>query len=163
MKVCCTCKIEKPFVDFSKDISKKSKLRAQCRICDGIRKLKRINTEDGFLKTIYGNMIARKEASDKGLNRGKVQEVNFTLAELMKKWEEHKKKYGQNCIYTEKPLFYKRDKSQIRGNQISIDRLDNNKPYTIDNIVFCSSYANWVKGQVTIDMCKKILEIYNEK
>ena len=35
--------------------------------------------------------------------------------------------------------------------------------YTIDNIVFCSSYANWVKGQVTIDMCKKILEIYNEK
>ena len=107
-------------------------------------------------------MINRKEASDNGKDKGKVYSVEFTYEQLIDKWNEHKLKHGQNCIYTGEPIFHKRNKNQIRGNQISIDRIDNNKPYTIDNIVFCSSRANWIKGQITIDMCKKVLEVYNE-
>ena len=162
MKECTRCKLIKPLTGFSKDKDKKYGVRGMCRVCDSIRKEKNLSTEHGFFKAIYCNMVNRKEASDKGNSRGKVYAVEFTFEQLMQMWEKHKLKYGQNCIYTGEPIFHKRDKNQIRGNQISIDRLDNNKPYTIDNIVFCSSRANWIKGQISIDMCKKVLEIYNE-
>lgn len=162
MKICSTCKIEKPFINFSKDKDKKYGLRGICRDCDGIRKEKNRSTEKGFFIALYGNMISKQKSKNKGIYRGKVHDVYFTFEELMEMWEKHKLKYGQNCIYTNEPIFHKRDKNNIRGNQISIDRLDNNKPYTTDNIVFCSSKANWIKGQVTINMCKKILNLYNE-
>ena len=154
MKKCTQCFIVKPFSEFSKDCSKKYGIRADCKKCDYIRKSKFLSTENGFLGAVYRNMVNRKKSNNK------FYEVKFTYKQLIKKWEEHKLKYGQNCIYTGEPIFHKRNKSQIRGNQISIDRIDNNKPYTIDNIVFCSSRANWIKGQVTIQMCKKILEVY---
>lgn len=162
-KKCTKCLKVQPLFEFTKDCWKKSGIRSNCKKCDYIRKSKFLSTENGFLQSIYRNMINRKEASDGGKDRGKVYAVEFTYKQLIKKWEEHKLKYGQNCIYTNEPIFHKRNREQIRGNQISIDRLDNNKPYTIDNIVFCSSRANWIKGQITIDFCKKILEVYNEK
>ena len=162
-KKCTKCLKVQPLFEFTKDCWKKNGIRSNCKKCDYIRKSKFLSTENGFLQSIYRNMVSRKEASDDGKDRGKVYAVEFTYKQLIKKWEEHKLKYGQNCIYTNEPIFHKRNREQIRGNQISIDRLDNNKPYTIDNIVFCSSRANWIKGQITIDFCKKILEVYNEK
>jgi hypothetical protein len=162
MKKCTKCLEIQPLSNFSKN-GKKFGIRSNCKKCDYNRKNKFLSTERGFLEAIYRNMINRKEASDNGSNRGKVYAVEFTFEELINKWNDHKLKYGQNCIYTGEPIFHERNKNQIRGNQISIDRLDNNKPYILDNIVFCSSRANWIKGQITIDMCKKVLEIYNEK
>lgn len=162
-KKCNKCLILKPLSEFSKDCFKKNGIRNNCKKCDCIRKSKFLSTESGFLQAIYRNMVSRKEASDNGKNRGRVYAVEFTYKQLFEKWEKHKLKYGQNCIYTNEPIIHKRNRKQIRGNQISIDRLDNNKPYTIDNIVFCSSRANWIKGQITIDLCKKVLEVYNEK
>ena len=161
-KKCKKCNLVKKLIDFSKDASKKFGIRNMCRVCDNIRKEKNRSTEKGFFIALYGNMISKQKSKNKTMYKGKVHDVYFTFEELMETWEKHKLKYGQNCIYTGEPIFHKRDKSLIRGNQISIDRLDNNKPYTIDNIVFCSSRANWIKGQISIDMCKKVLEIYNE-
>ena len=163
-KKCTKCLIVKPIFEFSKDKYKKNGMRSYCKKCDSIKKNKYLSTENGFLKSIYSNMVGRKVGSNKNKKyKGKVYSVKFTFKQLIKKWEEHKLKYGQNCIYTGEPIFYKRDKTQTRGSQISIDRIDNNKHYTLSNIVFCSSRANWIKGQVTIKICKKILEVYNEK
>ena len=99
MKKCTKCLEIQPLSNFSKN-GKKFGIRSNCKKCDYNRKNKFLSTEKGFLEAIYRNMINRKEASDNGSNRGKVYAVEFTFEQLMKVWEKHKLKYGQNCIYT---------------------------------------------------------------
>jgi hypothetical protein len=165
-KICSKCKIEKQLKDFSIDRDKKYGVRNMCRICDQERKKKYLNTEKGFLNALYNNMSSRTEERVKNNEkRGTVQAVDFTFEEFLQMWEEHKIKYGPKCPYTEVDIFCKRIKNEGSRpkSQVSTDRIDNNIPYTKKNIIFCSSHANWVKGQVTIDMCKKILNLYNER
>jgi len=162
-KICSKCNIEKPLINFSKDKDKKYGVNSICRMCDQERKKKYLKTENGFLNALYNNMASRRE-ENRMKKRGTIQTIDFTFEEFLGLWKEHKLKYGAKCIYTGVDIFCKRikDEEPRPKSQVSVDRIDNNKPYTKDNIVFCSCYANWVKGQVTIDMCKKILEVYNE-
>jgi len=165
MKICYKCNIKKPLNDFSIDKDKKYGVRNMCRVCDKKRKIKYLNTENGFLNALYYNMSSRTEKNvNDGKKRGTIQTIDFTFEEFLNLWEKHKLKYGSKCVYTGVDIFCKRTKNQgIRSkSQVSVDRIDNNKTYTKDNIVFCSCHANWVKGQVTIDMCKRILKVYNE-
>ena len=46
---------------------------------------------------------------------------------------------------------------------ISIDRIDPSLPYQEDNIVFCSWEFNDRKAGVTIDDCKEILRVWEER
>ena len=165
MKICKKCNIEKLLVDFSIDRDKKHGVRNMCRKCDQERKIKYLSTENGFLNALYNNMSSRTEKHvNNGKKRGTIQTVDFTFEEFLNLWEKHKLKYGSKCIYTGVDIFCKRIKNEgpRPKSQVSADRIDNNKTYTKNNTVFCSCHANWVKGQVTINMCKKILELHNE-
>ena len=45
-----------------------------------------------------------------------------------------------------------------------IDRIDNNKGYTIDNIVPCCAKCNYAKGKLTLQEFKELIEgIYNHR
>jgi coenzyme F420-reducing hydrogenase beta subunit len=52
MRICSTCKIEKPITEFYKNLSKKSKISSQCKECVNIIVHKRLNTEKGFIKSV---------------------------------------------------------------------------------------------------------------
>ena len=67
--------------------------------------------------------------------------------------------HTNGCITGQGP----RKKGKPIGSNFSIDRLDNDLTYTENNIVFCCGNCNNIKNQVTLKMCKRILEIKKER
>ncbi len=103
-----------------------------------------------------------------------IWELLFLHIEKMK--EKFKGSDGRICSYCEKPWTYtfkgyktlnkgftkRKWGSTVRSN-FSIDRLDTTMTYRKDNIVFCCSGCNDEKKAVTFKLCKKILEIKEER
>jgi len=48
-------------------------------------------------------------------------------------------------------------------NNVSIDRLDSDKPYTLQNIIFVRWKINKMKNDFPIRYMKKILQIYEDR
>lgn len=119
------------------------------------------STLTGYLKALYGAAMRRcrnhvkknRKAIHFDLSREDFFNVFWTQVETLG---------GIYCIYTGEPMTHKRGKGRIRSN-ISLDRLDNTKGYTKDNIVFCTADFNDLKGSVTIVACQRILEVYKER
>lgn len=51
--------------------------------------------------------------------------------------------FNQNCFYC--------GKSPVPGKLIGIDRVDNDRGYTVDNVHPCCGPCNWAKGKQTLD------------
>jgi mRNA deadenylase 3'-5' endonuclease subunit Ccr4 len=45
----------------------------------------------------------------------------------------------------------------------NIDRIDNNKTYSKDNITFCTQNFNHKKGPLTVDTMMKVLKVFKEE
>ena len=162
MKKCSKCKIIKNLTEFYPRPERKEgkAFRSNCKLCDKIKKEKYYSTEEGFMKKLFLSINDRKNAKTR---RSMCYPVDFTKEEFLELWQEYKKKYGMFCFYTGVPLNFIKSSDFIRGNQVSVDRIDNSKGYSKDNIIFCSSKANLLKGSVSIDMCHKILALYEER
>ena len=160
-KKCSKCKIIKNITEFyPRPERKKGKgIRSICKLCDKLKKDKYYATEDGFMKKLFLSMNDRKIATKRNMSYS----VDFTKEEFLQLWKEYKKKYGMFCFYTKVPLNFIKSPEKIRGNQVSVDRIDNSKGYSKNNIIFCSAKANLLKGSVSIDMCHKILALYEER
>jgi len=131
------------------------------------------NSEKGFLsvkiKDIYKPSVIKKRKLI----------PKCTKDEIKKHFYEYIKKNGKNCFYCKEPWTYvtnkytfgkganpKSDKGKSRANKIknlSIDRLDNSKTYSIDNIIFCCVECNLKKKNISLDMIKRLYEIITEK
>jgi len=161
MKECSKCKIVKDITEFySRPERKKGKaFRSNCKLCDKTRKEKYYATEEGFMKKLFLSINDRKVATKRNIGHS----INFTKEEFLELWQEYKKKYGMFCFYTGVPLNFIKSAEHIRGNQVSVDRIDNSKGYSKNNIIFCSAKSNLLKGSVSIDMCHKILALYEER
>jgi hypothetical protein len=75
---------------------------------------------------------------------------------------------GPYCIFTGVEMTTIKNRGDGRKNgrtatNVSMDRLDASKPYTEENIVFCTWEFNERKGAVTVDDCYKILDIYERR
>tara|TARA_R100000005_G_C5000965_1_gene207971 strand:+ start:1708 stop:2298 length:591 start_codon:yes stop_codon:yes gene_type:complete len=118
--------------------------------------LRNINTEKGYLSDKYNHI---KKGGRKKFP------VEISKEDFLQLWEEHKIKYGGwVCAYTGLYMTRIRGKGQLMvPSNMSVDRLDSNKGYTKDNIVFCRWDINDRKGAVTIEDIKNILRVYNEK
>jgi len=119
------------------------------------------STLTGYLKALYGAAMRRCRNHLKK----KRKEIFFDLSredffEVF--WNQVETLGGIYCVYTGVPMTHKRGKGRIRTN-ISLDRIDNTRGYTKDNIVFCTAAFNDLKGSVTIAACQKILEVYKER
>jgi len=108
MKTCTKCKVEKNFVEFSKDKSRKDGLFPQCKIC------KRIDDKKSYLKNrdkiisnskkwIYNNKEARKEYRRQYNLKNKEIE-NKKCNEWYRKNKHKVNKWYKNKIATD-PLF----------------------------------------------------------
>ncbi len=160
-KKCSKCKITKNIIKFylRPERRKGKGIRSICKSCDATRKSKYYSTEDGFMKKLFSSTKDRKVFSKRHISHS----IDFTREEFFEMWKEYKKKYGMFCFYTGIPINFIKSSEHIRGNQVSVDRIDNDLDYTKNNIIFCSSKANFMKGSVTIDMCRKILALYEER
>jgi len=161
IKKCSKCKITKNVKEFYLRPERKNGkgIRSTCKSCDRTRKSKYYSTEDGFMKKLFASTNDRRVSTRRHIGHS----VDFTREEFFEMWKEYKKQYGMFCFYTGIPLNFIKSPEQIRGNQVSVDRIDNSKGYSKNNIIFCSSKANFMKGSVTIDMCSKILALYKKR
>ena len=159
---CTVCHKVKPENEFYKQNKKtgNKKVRHDCKECHSKWKKNYFATETGFMTKLYSSMKDRSTLNNR-INRYIAHSVELTLEEFIQEWENHKTKYGMTCCYTGVKLDFIKKKG--RGTQVSVDRLDNSIGYTKDNIVFCSARANFEKHSVSIDMCRKILVLYEER
>ena len=92
----------------------------------------------------------------------KVRNIEFHIT-IENAWEQFKKQDGM-CALSGVPikLFVGNLRSDRKGRTASIDRIDNNKGYTIDNIQWVHKTVNLMKNIANqpefIDWCKKIAE-----
>lgn len=176
-KVCNKCYIEQPLDNFYFYSSGKSHIKT-CKNCETSRvhkwnkenyARKRYNDakysseERGYLVNLYVSISKPSTLKSRGI------ECHITKQEFFEQWMLHKEKMGGLfCEYTGLPITFNRG---LKGNghrtrcatNLSIDRLDNTKPYTVENIVFCRSDFNNRKNQVNLDDCLKIIELAKKR
>lgn len=97
---------------------------------------------NAFRKTPLGRFNRLKEDSKK-------RNIDLSIS-----LEEFKLLINKNCFYCDNNLGLK----TIYG--VGLDRLDNTKGYTLDNVVPCCNFCNIVKGYLlTSDEMKKVANL----
>lgn len=117
MKECKDCNVVKPLDEFTKKVSCKDGYEPRCKICRSIKYNK--SSLELVVKKIYQSQLLNSS------KRGHLP-PNYTLQELIE-WT--KKQSNWNIIYKAYV-----DSNYQKSLAPSIDRLDNNKPYSLCNI-----------------------------
>ena len=119
-----------------------------------------MSTLTGYLKELYSGAKRRnkKRREKRKKHHFDLEWVEFTNVF----WNQVETLGGIYCAYTGQVMTHKRGIGRL-GTNISLDRIDNTKGYTKDNIIFCTTAFNDLKGSVTIDACQKILEVYKKR
>ena len=140
-KICTACNIEKPLSDYSIDRDKKTNRRARCKACDNIYKRQYENTTSGCYISYKRSARHRGYIFD-------LTEQEFTRLVLLP------------CAYCGKV-------SEPEVNLNGLDRVYNDTPYTLDNVVSCCSTCNYSKGQLDFDQfiehTRKVQEYSKQK
>jgi len=126
-------------------------------------KLRYSNTERGFVTLRICAIFTPSKCKKRGLW------PTCNKEDIWKLFNKHVKEHGRNCEYCGDPWTYiVNERSRFKGptprgstnkKNFSIDRLDNRKTYTLDNIVFCCVECNDKKHDITFEMAEKILEL----
>ena len=165
-KKCTKCGEVKPLTLFSNDKTRKDGHHPWCKKCLNNEMHKYRNTERGYLRMRYNSLNSEQRKS----------KCFFTFDELLAAWEKHKSIYGMKSAWGPGPdhleqhlpmtmvLPRNSDKKakRIRSN-LSIDRLDNNLDYTIQNIIFIRGDENVRKRDTTYEDCKIQIRLYEER
>tara|TARA_R110002012_G_C11386930_1_gene584031 strand:- start:22 stop:642 length:621 start_codon:yes stop_codon:yes gene_type:complete len=129
-----------------------------------------LNTEAGFMISKYHDITRScKKKRNKPINANKKFEL-LSQGEFFELWTEHKAKQGITCGYTGEPLVMQRKLARKDGvinkppdNLLSVDRLNSEKGYTAENIVFCSWAFNNRKNSVSVADCYLIIKKHEER
>ena len=162
-KKCPKCGEVKSLTIFSKDKYAKSGYHADCKNCvsEGITQYR--NTEIGFLKMRYDSMNGRHD------NRKSRRLLTFD--KFVAAWEKHKSIYGMRSAWGPRHLPMtmtylgrrgKKGRKRIKSN-MSPDRLDSSKPYTIQNLIFIRGDENSRKKNTTYEDCVAQIKLHEER
>ena len=179
MKTCFRCKKSLSLDNFY--LSKNGQYNFCCIPCDKKRKAvyraenkekiaiadhKYINTERGYVLEVITGIFNRYKKKD---NRKKWK-PECTKEQIYAELMLYVQDYGRHCEYCKKPWTYKRVLGTRqrgyngRGPKIltnfSIDRLDSEKTYTTDNLVFCCVGCNNRKNQVRLSDITNIVRVW---
>jgi len=161
------------FKDFTKNKNNKHGFGVYCKKCFNEKITKRRNTERGYLKLRYDSMNGD----------GRKSKCFLTFDELLTAWEKHKSIYGMRSAWGSGPdhleqhlplTMIQHGKGQIgkkgggKGvklvkSNLSVDRLDSSKPYTIQNLIFIRGDENSRKKNTTYEDCKIQIRLHEER
>lgn len=156
-KHCNKCNRDLPLSEFHKDKTNKDGLNNWCVDCKKTARFINCEIPEVYLKRRWDG-FARHHRRDR----------NITYEELLDVFKEHceenisQGKHMYACAYTGEIMTFFQGKGNIQSN-LSVDRIDNDKPYTKENITFCTTNFNMKKGQLTIELIKKILNVFKKK
>jgi ATP-dependent 26S proteasome regulatory subunit len=132
---------------------------------------KRLSKEQSYMKSRYDS-IAHRHKSKKSSPKyySSVYKCFFTWEEFWNAWEKHKEIYGGKfCAISGKEMTHIGSnppgvkKFSRNWANISPDKLDPEKPYTLQNLIFVRWDINKQKNDFPIKYIKKILELYNNR
>ena len=171
-KKCTKCAEIKSLMNFSKRKANKDNLQSWCKKCinEGVTKYR--NTEKGYLQHKYGNL---GEGRIKKYSRKR--KCHFTFDEFLTAFEKHKSIYGMksawglgiNKLEEHLPMtMIEKGRQSIKGkdrihSNLSIDRLDSSKDYTLQNIIFIRGDENNRKKDTTYEDCKIQIRLHEER
>jgi len=138
-KICTRCNVEKPATKEYFPTREKGILRADCRDC--YNQWRRDSPK--YAKTHMISEIKRR-ASEKN------REFSLDKDEL---------EFPKVCPVLNIELKHGRDDWQ---NSPNIDRIDNNKGYTMDNVIVVSALANTIKTSANPNQIIKVGEFYKK-
>ena len=144
-KICKICGIEKPLSEFHKDKNIKDGHTNYCKECRSKQNKKYKKSLKGFLKGIYNH---QKETSKRRRHHFPLYSFE-TLCKwfvLQPNWEDLWLKYQAS--------------NYDRNLAPSVDRLNDNKGYSLDNIQLITAYENAMKQ---INKSKKLVNCYTLK
>ena len=174
-KKCSKCGELKSLKDYYRD-KRINYYRSQCKECEREVIIKRRNTEIGFLKHRYNNMHRNLETNNK---TGRINKRYITIDEFFTAWEKHKSIYGMrsawgpgiNNLEQHLPLTMitpgtkgtNGEKVPRIMSNVSPDRLDSSKDYTIQNIIFIRNDENARKKDTSYEDCKIQIRLHEER
>ena len=182
-KKCFKCGEVKPLTVFHKDKRNKDGHNYSCKKCVNARITMYKKTEKGYLKTRYDAMFA-KERVRTWSRWGRPSKCYINFKELWAAWEKHKSIYGMRSAWGPGPdrleehlpmtmIQEGNGKIGTRGgcikgskriaSNLSIDRLDPNLDYTLQNIIFIRGDENSRKNATTYEDCKIQIRLYEER
>jgi hypothetical protein len=161
-KYCVKCKLTLDISKFHKDKSNSTGLQTYCKDCGTENTKKWASSYDGYLKKLYKDVIHNAK------KRAKIIKVNITIDDLKKLYEK------QNGLCALSGIKMTRDVYTTKGNNhiinkynISVDRIDSDKDYDIDNIQLVCAIINRMKTDLPdhefLDICNSIVNYkYNK-
>ena len=165
-KRCTKCGEVKSSTDY---YGKKKKVR-ECKTCTDARVKKYGLTEKGYLNKKYRDM-SRKDSKKHSAN-GR----HLTFKELLAAFEKHKSIYGmrsawgpgvdhleQHLPITTIVTFDPDKKAKRIRSNLSVDRLDPNGEYTLQNIIFIRGDENSRKKDTSYEDCKIQIRLHEER
>ena len=173
-KKCTQCGKLKYLSEFSKDKYKKKDGHASaCKVCKKKTDHSFLNTERGYLHRCYQNMTHNTSP------KVKWRKCYFTLNDLCAAFKKHKSIYGMKSAWGPGidhldqhlpiTMISKGDSSWNRGegkrtaSNLSVDRLDSNFDYTLQNIIFIRSDENRRKSDSSYEDCKIHMRLHEER
>jgi len=179
-KKCTKCGEVKPSTLFSKDKSNKDNLTDWCKKCTKNRQHEYRNTEKGYLRERYYSMSTKELSKNKWSRKSK---CFFTFDEFLAAFGKHKNIYGMRSAWGPGPDHLEQHlpmttthegKGQLgkkgapKGSKripsnLSVDRLDTNLDYTLQNIIFIRYDENRRKSDSSYSDCKIQIRLYEER
>ena len=179
-KKCSHCGEVKFLEDFHKNKNIKDGHHWWCKNCvnEGVTKYK--NTEIGYLKMRYNSM---RSSEFRYRRHGRKNKCLFTFDEFLAAWKKHKNIYGMRSAWG--PGIDHLDQhlpitmifrgngqqgksgaakgSKLTASNLSMDRLDPERDYTLQNILFIRSDENDRKKHSTYNDCLIQIKLHDER
>ena len=179
-KKCTRCGEVKPSTLFNKDKSKKDNHTLWCKKCSKNGQHEYRNTENGYLRERYYSMSTKELSKHRYGRRSK---CHFTFDEFLAAFEKHKSIYGMRSAWGPGPDRLEEHlpitmiqegngkigkKGCIKGakrilSNLSVDRLDTNLDYTLQNIIFIRLDENARKNTTSYEDCKIQMRLHEER
>ena len=172
-KKCTKCGEVKPLTLFYIDKSNKDGHQCYCKKCLNSKMNKYRNTERGYLRMRYNSLNSEQRKS----------KCFFTFDEFLAAFEKHKSIYGMRSAWGPGPdrleehlpiTMIRKGKGQlgkkgcIKGSKripsnLSVDRLDTNLDYTLQNIIFIRYDENRRKSDSSYSDCKIQIKLHEQR
>ena len=188
-KKCFKCGEVKSLTDFYKCKRYKDGHKYECAICSSeyakkhrdnnkekYREYERKNRskERGFLKKLFSNIQRRAR-----VHKDEKHQCHFTYEEFDNAFQKHKERHGMKSAWGP-PHLEITTIHQLReglgkgcknrgltqttlGSNVSPDRLDSSKPYTIQNLIFIRADENNRKKDTSYNDCKIQMRLHEER